>query len=91
MKVRITVDCIPDGADVTRAEFAAALESLREDYEAPGLTKEASGMEQSNAIGGFAHVGSITEQGRVSYTKFTAVFSAARYPGSNCGISILGA
>lgn len=40
---------------------------------------------------GFAHIGTITEHGRRSYAKLTAVFGGASYPGSNCGISILGA
>ena len=40
--------------------------------------------------GVFTHIGSIGEYGRESYSKFSAIFGIYRYPGANCGISILG-
>ena len=40
--------------------------------------------------GAFTHIGSIGEHGRESYSKFSAIFGVYRYPGANCGISILG-
>ena len=41
--------------------------------------------------GAFTHVGAIGPQGRESYQKLSAVFGPRTYPGSSCGISILGA
>ena len=41
--------------------------------------------------GAFTHVGAIGPQGRGSYQKLSAVFGPRMYPGSSCGISILGA
>ena len=76
---------------VGAAELARAVDFLL-DAETSGVwTFSATPLkEQPRRMSGFAHVGSITEHGRVSYTKLTAVFGSARYPRSNCGISVLG-
>jgi hypothetical protein len=71
---------------VSREEINSALRSCN-----PGrpVLPATGGPKQSG--GAFTHVGGIGPQGRESYQKLSAVFGPRMYPGSSCGISILGA
>jgi hypothetical protein len=88
--MRIVMSAAED-APIRAAELRAAAAALLNDdfqtYERTPMTVEGRGGRLGS---GFAHVGSIGEHGRRSYAKLTAVFGGVSFPGSNCGISILG-
>ena len=74
------------GSELARAGIALILGPTLAEHAAAAVT----GQGQNVRRGAFTHIGSIGEHGRVSYSKFSAVFGPGRFPGSNCGISILG-
>ncbi len=89
MKITVT-DTLAEER-VTQGELAQAgailiLTPTLAEHAAAALTGKGRNVRR----GAFTHIGSIGELGRVSYSKFSAVFGPARFPGSNCGISILG-
>jgi len=84
--VKITILDIDEGELVSSEEIDSTIRNCSQDNF--GLLQ----TPDSKPIGGaFAHVGAIGPLGRESFQKFSAVFDPNPYPGSNCGISILGA
>ena len=84
--IRVTITDTGGQEKVSREETESALMGCNPDIpeSLPGAVSEGDG-------GAFAHIGAIGPHGRESYQKFSAVFGSGPYPGSNCGISILGA
>jgi len=89
--VEIVLRELPDDSWISREELAQVVFEVLATH-AYGGVSEAAATCRSGGVrrGAFTHIGSITERGRVSHSKFSAVFGTGRYPGSNCGISILG-
>lgn len=85
------VKALKSGEDepVSRDEIVSVLADIVLAHN-EGAQARYRGQRAGRLKGAFTHIGAIGSLGRESDSKFSAVFGTWRYPGSNCGISILG-
>ena len=84
--VKVKIIDLDERQKVSSEEIESAIKSCNPERR---LSPPTGGPKESG--GAFTHVGGIGPYGRGSYQKLSAVFGPRMYPGSSCGISILGA